>query len=99
MNVKFVDVSKPNAGKLPVKEQVLLPRLIVRVLVLLDDRDVAVTLKLLVVKVPWVTVSAPEDVRASPSVTVIPEPLTVTGPIVLPAVVSVPVALSVNVPE
>jgi hypothetical protein len=78
---------------------VLLPRLIVRVLLLLDDRDDAVTLKLLVVKVPAVTVTAPEDVRASPRVTVKPLALTVIGPSVLPAEVSVPVPVIDIVPE
>lgn len=74
------------------------PRLIVRALLLLEDRIVAVTLKLLVVKVPCVTVIVPEDVSASPSVTVIPEPSIVTGPSVLPALVNVPVPFSVIVP-
>ena len=47
---------------------VLLPRLIVRVLLLLDDRDAAVTLKLLVVKVPLVCVIFETSVKASCSV-------------------------------
>jgi hypothetical protein len=70
---------------------VLLPRLIVRVLVLLDDRDDAVTLKLLVVKVPAVTVSAPVTTKASCKVKVAvdapPEPVASCPGIVFPAVV------------
>ena len=44
---------------------VLLPRLIVRVLELLDDRLVVVTLKLLVVKTPLVIVIVVDTVSAS----------------------------------
>jgi hypothetical protein len=51
-----------------------------------------------VVNVPCVTSILPLDVSALPNVTVMPEPLTVSGPIVLPAVISVLVALNVNVP-
>ena len=47
---------------------------------------------------PCVTVIVPEDVNASPSVTVIPDPLIVTGPSVFPALVNVPVPFSVSVP-
>ncbi len=74
------------------------PRLIVRVLEVLDDKNVAVTLKLLVVKVPRVSVMALEDVSASPRVMVMPTSLIVIGPTVFPAVVSVPVALNVIPP-
>ena len=64
LNVKLVVTVRPNAA-LDVNVIVLLPRLIVRVLLLLDDRDDAVTLKLLVVKVPDVMVSVPVVDRAS----------------------------------
>jgi hypothetical protein len=57
---------------------VLLPKLIVRVLLLLDDSDDAVTLKLLVVKVPWVRVIAPEQVNVPPRLNVAAEALIVT---------------------
>ena len=50
-------VAKLIAVAVELNVTVLLPRLIVRVLLLLDDRDAAVTLKLLVVKVPDVMVS------------------------------------------
>jgi len=73
LKVRFVVVVNVSAP-VPLNVTVLLPRLIVRVLLLLEDRSVAVTLKLLVVKVPCVTVIVPEDVNASPSVTVIPDP-------------------------
>jgi hypothetical protein len=43
-------------------------------------------------------VSDPEDVSASPNVTVMPAPLTINGPIVFPAVVNVPVPFNVSVP-
>jgi hypothetical protein len=97
LKVRFVFVPK-DIGVVLLNVTVDDPRSIVRVLLLLEDREVAVTLKLLVVKVPWVRVIAPEDVSASPSVTVIPEPSIVTGPSVFPALVSVPVELIVNVP-
>ena len=73
LKVKFEFVPKSTGAK-PLNVNVDDPRLIVRVLLLLEDRSVAVTLKLLVVKVPCVTVIVPEDVNASPSVTVIPDP-------------------------
>ena len=40
----------------------------------------------------------PDELNASPNVTVMPEPLTTTGPIVFPVVVSVPVPFNVSVP-
>ena len=64
LKVNPVLVEKTTGVKL-LNVTTLLPRLIVRVLLLLDDRDVAVTLKLLVVKVPSVMVSAPLRVSAS----------------------------------
>jgi hypothetical protein len=67
-------------------------------LVILELSSEAVKLYPAVSNVPWLTVIVPEDVSASPSVTVIPDPLIVSGPIVFPAVVSVDVALIVNVP-
>lgn len=45
-----------------------------------------------------VIVIVPEDVSASPNVTVMPDPLIVTGPSVFPAVVNVPVLANVSVP-
>ena len=54
------------------------PRLIVRVLELLDDSCVAVTLKLLVVKVPAVSVMAPEHVNVPPRLNVAAAALMVT---------------------
>lgn len=77
--VKFVVV--PNAITpvlFSVNVTVELPRLIVRVLLLLDDRDVAVTLLLLVVKVPWVSVIAPEQVKVPPRLNVAADALIVT---------------------
>jgi hypothetical protein len=85
-------------GVEPLNVTVLLPRFIVRTLLLVEVKTEAVTLKLLVVKVPWVSVISPDDVKASPNVTVIPAPLIVNGPIVFPAVVSVAVAFNVSVP-
>jgi hypothetical protein len=53
--------------------------------------------------VPWMRVKAlvleEPCVNASPSVTVMPAPLTVTGLNVFPALVIVPVPLIVSVPE
>ena len=58
---------------------VLLPSVIVLVLVLDDDKPPAVTAKFAVSNVPCVTVmSRLAMLSASPSVTVMPEPLTVT---------------------
>ena len=65
LNVSPVCVEKLITAPVPVNVTVLLPRLIVRVLLLLDDRDAAVTLKLLVVKVPAERLMSPEHVRAS----------------------------------
>jgi hypothetical protein len=65
LNVRFVFVIKLIAPLAALNVTVLLPRLIVRVLLLLDDRDVAVTLKLLVVKVQAVTVIVLVQVSAS----------------------------------
>ena len=64
LKVKPVVVAKLT-GVPPLNVTVELPRLIVRVLLLLDDRDVAVMLKLLVVKVPLVTVMLLVVVKAS----------------------------------
>jgi hypothetical protein len=58
------------------------------VLLLLDDGDDAVTLKLLVVKVPELRVTAPEDVNASPKKASVLF-CTVTAPTVFPALVIV----------
>jgi len=95
LKVRFVIVPKSIAAPLKLKVTVLLPRLIVRTLLLFDTSAVAVTLKLDVVNEPLVTVMLPELVSASPSVSVMPTPLTIIAPMVLPAVVSVPVAAKV----
>lgn len=64
----------------------------VRVLLLLEEKEPAVTLKFAAVKVPSVRVSMLDvpNVIASASVTVIPEPLTFTFASVLPTLVIVP---------
>jgi len=77
----------------PLRVTVLLPRLIVRVLVVLDTRDVAVTLKLLVVKVPAVMVIELLEVNASARVT--ETAFIVVAPSVLPE--DVIVLLFINV--
>ena len=78
---------------------VLLPRVMVLVPVPVDESNSAVTAKFAVLKVPCVIVNVLEAMfNASPSVTVMPEPLTVTPLNVLPAVVSVAVAVNVIVP-
>jgi hypothetical protein len=79
--------------------------LIVRVLLLLDDRDVAVRLKLFVKNVPFVTVTEPEQVKAPPSRHAPPIPLNTIGDaIVLPFVMmlneempSAPACVAANV--
>ena len=78
LKVKLMFVEKLTTEPFALNVTVLLPRLIVRVLLLLDDRDVAVTLKLLVVKVPWVRVVAPEQVNVPPRLNVAAEALIVT---------------------
>jgi hypothetical protein len=95
LTVKPVEV----VFQLPLRVTVLEPKFIARVFEPVDVNPVAVTAKLLVVKVPFVTVTTPEDVKALPNVTVPAVASTVTAPSVLPPVVSVPVAVSVNVPE
>ena len=78
---------------------VLDPRVMVLVLELDDDSIPAVTAKFAVSNVPRVTVKVLVlMLSASPSVTVIPEPSTVTPLNVLPAVVRVPVPENVIVP-
>ena len=64
LKVRFVFVPK-DIGAVLLNVTVLLPKLIVRVLLLLDDSCVAVTLKLLVVKVPPEIVIEPDDAKAS----------------------------------
>lgn len=82
-----------------VRVTVLLPRVIVLTPLTVDKSDPAVTAKFAVSNVPCVTVMALVEIfNASPSVTVMPELLTVTVLNVLPAVVSVPVPLNVTVP-
>jgi hypothetical protein len=77
---------------LPDIVQVPLPIFKVRVLLLLEVKKPAVTLKFAAVNVPSVRVSvlADPNVIASASVTVIPEPLIVASPSVLPLLVTVP---------
>lgn len=98
LNVRFVFVPK-FVGEGPVNVTVLLPKFTVRVLVLLELTPAAVTLKLFVVNVPCVKTILSVTFTASPSVTVIPDPLIATEPPnVLPALVSVPVPFSVKAP-
>ena len=83
---------------LPDIVQVPLPIFKVRVLLLLELKLPAVTLKFAAVNVPSVRVNvlpAP-NVSALASVTVIPEPLTVVEASVLPALVIVPDARNVG---
>jgi hypothetical protein len=96
LNVRFVFVMKLTAPDDALNVTVELPKLIVRVLLLLDDRDVAVTLKLLVVSVPLVTVIEPEDVKASLNVQVAVE-MPVNPKPVAPSVF--PEVVIVNDPE
>jgi hypothetical protein len=65
---------------------------------LLEEKALAVKLKLLALNVPAVSAAVPLEVKASPRVTVMPTPLTVTAANVLPADVIVPVPLIVIVP-
>ena len=94
--MRFVDVAKL-IGVVPLNVTVLLPRLIVRTLLLLDDRDVAVTLKLLLVKVPAVMVSVLLVFKASLKETEPPEVLSptillvITFPLLVIVVAVVPV--------
>ena len=69
LNVRFVFVVNV-IGLPPLNVTVELPRLIVRVLVLLDDRLDAVTFLLLVLKVPEVTVTTFDVVKSSCNVQV-----------------------------
>ena len=94
--ITIVDVPALNVRPVDVAQAMLLevlnvtvddPRLIVRVLELLDDRDDAVTLKLLVVKVPFVIVIVPEETNASCSVYVPPVAKNSVFGSVFPAVV------------
>lgn len=99
LKVRFVDVKKESAVPVLDKAMVLAPRLMVRVLVLDDDRKPAVTANPAVVKVPCVTFRVRVlMLSASPSVSVMPAPFTVTPLNVLPAVVSVPVPAKVIMP-
>jgi hypothetical protein len=72
--------------------QVPLPMFKVRVLLLLEEKEPAVTLKFAAVKVPSVRVSVLDvpNVIASASVTVMPEPLILVLLSVLPLLVTVP---------
>lgn len=84
---------------LPDNVTVLLPRVMVLVPMPVDEIVPAVTAKFAVVNVPSATAMVlVEMLSASPSVTVMPEPLIVTPLNVLPAVVSVAVAVNVIVP-
>jgi hypothetical protein len=89
---------------LPLRVTVLLPKVIVRTLVLPEVILFPVTEKFAVEKVPAVTSISPvpvpvPKVKAPPRVTVPPGALTVNPPpMVLPAVVSVAVAVIDNLP-
>lgn len=86
---------------LPDIVQVPLPMFKVRVLLLLEEKTAAVTLKFAAVNVPCVRVSelAVLRVKASASVTVMPEPLIVVLLMVLPTLVAVAVARNVGATE
>ena len=91
MKVKLVDVRK-FIGGVVLKVSVLLPRLIALVLVFVEFKAVAVTLKLFVVNVPLVTVIDVVVVRASCNVQVavdVPEKPKLTVCNDFPAVVTV----------
>jgi hypothetical protein len=77
LNVKFVTVVKSRAV-VALKVNVLEPRVIVLVFELVDNKAVAVTLKLPVLKVPLVTVTLPEQDNALPRVQPPPTPLKTT---------------------
>ena len=81
--------------------QVPLPMFKVRVLLLLEEKRPAVTLKFAAVKVPWVRVSVLDvpNVIASASVTVMPEPLIVVLASVLAALAMVAEATNVGLRE
>jgi hypothetical protein len=101
LKVKFVVVAKfiaVGGEPVPLNVTVLEPNVIVLLLVLLELRAPAVTLKLAVLNVPEVTVSiALPILSASAKVAVIPKPLIVRPPSVLPLLVSVPVASNVGI--
>jgi hypothetical protein len=96
LNVKLVDVVNEIGVELE-RVTVLLPKLIVLATTAEESRLPALTLLLLVVNVPAETVIELATTKGSPSVTVIPVPLTDMPLNVLPAEVIVPVALKVNV--
>ena len=88
---------------LPVMAQVALPMFKVRVLLLLEEKEPAVTLKFAALSVPAVNVTMLLATIGSLSVTVPPGALTVIPAIVFPLLVKVPVAAivgscAVNVP-
>lgn len=78
-------------GEFAVSVQVPLPMFKVRVLLLLEEKEPAVTLKFAAVNVPWVRVSvlAEPSVIASARVTVMPEPFTATLSSCFPLLVTV----------
>ena len=96
LKIKFVVVVKVNAADVVI---VLVPNVIDRVFELLDAKVVQDNAKFPVSKDPFVTVNAPPNVVAKPSVHPHPTPLTVTAEAsATPFVVNVlPVADPVNV--
>jgi hypothetical protein len=97
LNVKF----EPEGlnGAVLDRTIVLEPKFIALTITPVETISPAVTLKLAVVNVPCVIVSVLVDMfSASPSVSVIPAPFTVTPLKVLPAVVRVPVPVNDTVP-
>lgn len=99
VTVRFVAVAVFHAvAPLPDIAQVLEPMLIALVLVLLELKNAVVTVKFAASNVPCVSVNvlAAPNVIASASVTVIPEPLTVTLLSDLPALAIVPEARNVG---
>ena len=99
LKVRFVVVEVFQAVPAADRATVLLPSVMVLTLELVEERLMPVTLKFAVSNVPCVTVSVLVPIfNASPSVSVMPEPLTVTPLNALPAVISVPVSVIVIVP-
>jgi hypothetical protein len=98
LKVKFVVVVNVNAADALI---VLVPNVSDRVFELLDDKLMQDNAKFPVLKDPWVTMNAPPNVAAEPSVHPQPTPLTVTADAsATPFVVNVlPVADPVNVIE
>jgi hypothetical protein len=96
--VRVIPVVVPISHTVPtaVIAQVLVPIRRARVFELLEEKVPALTVKVTALKVPWVRVNVLVIAKASASVTVIPEPLTVIPDIVLPMLVTVALAKNVG---